>query len=65
MDDLKEEVKKILKKNIWLVLSTVSEKNQPYSCVVVYQSDGNIIIVLTGKDTLKIKNIQKNQSPKR
>ncbi|MHA1489753.1 MAG: pyridoxamine 5'-phosphate oxidase family protein [Promethearchaeota archaeon] len=60
MVDLKEEVKKIIKKNMWLVLSTVNEKDQPHSCVVVYQSDGNIIIVLTGPNTLKVRNIKKN-----
>jgi hypothetical protein len=60
MEDLKDEVRKILKKNIWLVLSTVNEKNQPHSCVVVYQSDGNIITVLTGADTIKVRNIKKN-----
>ena len=60
MKDLKEEVKKILKSNMWLVISTVDEKNQPHSSVVVYQSDGDIIIFQTGIDTLKAKSIQKN-----
>ncbi len=60
MESLREEVRKILKKNLWLVLSTVNEKGQPHSCVVVYQSDGNEIVILTGQDTLKARNIQKN-----
>ena len=60
MDDLTDEVRKILRKNIWLVLSTVNENNRPHSCVVVYQSDGYKITVLTGSDTVKVKNIKKN-----
>jgi len=60
MSDLKQEVRNIIKKNMWLVVSTVNEHGQPHSCVVVYQSDGDTIIALTGKDTIKAKNIQKN-----
>ncbi|MBY8988263.1 MAG: pyridoxamine 5'-phosphate oxidase family protein, partial [Candidatus Lokiarchaeota archaeon] len=62
MKDLKEEVKKILKSKMWMVISTVDEKNQPHSSVVVYQSDGEIIIFQTGIDTVKAKSIKKNNN---
>jgi len=58
--DLEEEIRRILEKNFWLVLSTVNEKNQPQSCVVIYQSDGHNIFVQTGTETLKANNIRKN-----
>ena len=45
---------------MWLVLSTVNEKQQPQSSLVVYQSDGQDLYVQTGKITLKAKNIVKN-----
>ncbi|MHA1671301.1 MAG: pyridoxamine 5'-phosphate oxidase family protein [Promethearchaeota archaeon] len=60
MKDLKEEVKKVLKSNMWLVISTIDEKNQPHSSVVVYQSDGDIIIFQTGINTIKAKSIRKS-----
>ena len=62
MKDLKEEVKKILKSNMWLVISTVDEKNRPHSSVVVYQSDGDILICQTGIDTVKARSIKKNSN---
>ncbi|MBY9003099.1 MAG: pyridoxamine 5'-phosphate oxidase family protein [Candidatus Lokiarchaeota archaeon] len=60
MKDLKEEVKKIFKSKMWMVISTVDEKNQPHSSVVVYQSDGDILIFQTGTDTVKAKSIKHN-----
>ena len=60
MKDLNEEVKKILKSKMWMVISTVDEKNQPHSSVVVYQSDGDIIIFQTGINTTKARSIQNN-----
>ena len=60
MKDLVEEVKKILEDNFWLVLATADEKNQPQSSVVVYQSDGDVLYVQTGIETLKARNIKRN-----
>ena len=60
MKNLEQEVRMILKEKNWLVLSTVDEKNQPHSSVIMYQSDGNILYFETGLNTLKSKNIQKN-----
>lgn len=60
MKNLEEEYQKQLKKNFWLVLSTVNKNMQPHSCVVVYQSDGESIFIQTGKTTVKAKNIMKN-----
>jgi uncharacterized protein YhbP (UPF0306 family) len=60
MKDLKKEVQKIIKKKNWLVLSTADNNNVPYSAVVVYQSDGKVIYLMTGENTLKVKNIKKN-----
>jgi hypothetical protein len=61
MKDLKEKVRKLIKSNMWLVLSTVDEKNTPYSSVLVYQSDGEYIICQTGENTLKASNIRNNE----
>ena len=60
MKDLKQEVRKLIKSNMWLVLATVGENNIPNSSVMVYQSDGNLIICQTGESTLKANNIRKN-----
>ena len=60
MKDLEKEVRKILRKKTWLVLSTVDDQNQTHSSVVVYQSDGNVLYVSTGKNTLKVNNIKRN-----
>lgn len=60
MKDLENEVRNILKKKNWLVLGTVDDKNVPHSSVVVYQSDGYVIYCMTGKDTLKARNIRGN-----
>jgi hypothetical protein len=62
MKDLKAEVIKIIKSNIWMVISTVDEKNHPHSSVVVYQSDGEILIFQTGIHTIKAKSIQHNSA---
>jgi hypothetical protein len=59
--DLKQEVIKLIKKNMWLVLATINENNIPYSAVLVYQSDGESIICQTGENTLKANNIRKNE----
>jgi hypothetical protein len=61
MKDLKEEVVKLIKTNMWLVLATIDENNTPYSAVMVYQSDGDSIVCQTGENTLKAKNIKKNE----
>ena len=60
MKDLEQEVRKVIRKNNWLVLSTVNEKNQPHSSVIMYQSDGNVLYFMTGLNTLKSKDMQKN-----
>jgi hypothetical protein len=57
---LEREVRDTIKKNRWLTLSTISPKGVPQSSVVVYASDGYVIIVLTGKDTVKARNITLN-----
>jgi nitroimidazol reductase NimA-like FMN-containing flavoprotein (pyridoxamine 5'-phosphate oxidase superfamily) len=59
MKDLENEVRKILRKKNWLVLGT-SNNNVPHSSVVLYQSDGYVIYCMTGKDTLKARNIRIN-----
>ncbi|MFX0075921.1 MAG: pyridoxamine 5'-phosphate oxidase family protein [Candidatus Hermodarchaeota archaeon] len=61
MKDLKQAVRKLLKSNMWLVLTTVDQNNIPYSAVLVYQSDGESIICQTGENTLKANNIRKNE----
>ncbi len=60
MSNLEKKYRKQLKKNFWLVLSTVNEKMQPQSSLVIYQSDGEDIYIQTGKITVKAKNIMKN-----
>ncbi len=60
MIDLEKEVRKIFRKKNWLVLGTVDDKNVPHSSVVVYQSDGHVIYCMTGKNTLKARNIRVN-----
>lgn len=62
MKDLVQEVKEIMKKNMWLVLSTANEKCNPQSSVIMYESDGNAIYFTTGKNTLKARNIRKNNN---
>jgi|GEM_PF-4786476 len=62
MKDLEREVRDVMKNNRWLALSTVSSKGVPQNSLVVYVSDGNIIYVHTGGDTLKVKNIRENGS---
>jgi nitroimidazol reductase NimA-like FMN-containing flavoprotein (pyridoxamine 5'-phosphate oxidase superfamily) len=57
---LEREVRDIIRKNRWLTLSTVSPKGMPQSSVVVYASDGYTIYILTGKTTVKIRNILRN-----
>jgi uncharacterized protein YhbP (UPF0306 family) len=57
---LEREVRNIIKKNRWLTLSTTSPKGVPQSSVVVYASDGYMIYVLTGKNTVKARNITAN-----
>jgi hypothetical protein len=44
-----------------LVLSTVDKENKPHSSVVVYQSDGKVIFIQTGNDTIKAKDIELNE----
>ena len=60
MKDLRNEVMNILKKKNWLVLSTVDENNVSHSSVVVYQSDGKKIYLMTGKNTIKARDIRIN-----
>ena len=62
MKDLVKEVRKIMKKNMWLVLSTANEKGNPQSSVIVYASDGNALYFTTGKNTLKARNMRKNNN---
>jgi general stress protein 26 len=58
--ELEREVRDIIRRNRWLTLSTASLKGIPQSSVVVYASDGNTIYILTGKTTVKIRNINRN-----
>ncbi|UJG45019.1 MAG: pyridoxamine 5'-phosphate oxidase family protein [Candidatus Heimdallarchaeum endolithica] len=51
-----------MEKNNWLVISTISKNNLPQSSVVMYNSDGKEIYFVTGKNTLKTKNIQFNDN---
>lgn len=51
----------VLRKNHWLVLSTANKKGAPQSSVVVYASDGSAIYILTGRETLKTRNIHENK----
>jgi len=60
LKNLPKKVRTIIKENLWLVLSTTDKDNIPYSSVLVYQSDGNIIICQTGENTLKANNIRNN-----
>jgi hypothetical protein len=62
MKDLKAEVIKIIKSNMWMIISTVDEKNHPHSSVVVYQSDGEVLIFQTGMNTIKAKAIRQNNT---
>jgi general stress protein 26 len=57
---LEQELRDIIKRNRWLILTTSSPKGTPQSSLVVYASDGNQIIVLTGKKTQKVKNLVRN-----
>ena len=61
MKDLRQKVRMLIKKKMWLVLATVDENNIPYSSVMVYQSDGDFIICQTGEHTLKANNIRKKK----
>ncbi|MFW9897397.1 MAG: pyridoxamine 5'-phosphate oxidase family protein [Candidatus Thorarchaeota archaeon] len=60
MKDLVKEVRKIIKKSMWLVLSTADKETQPHSSVVMYQSDGYDIYFETGENSLKVRNIREN-----
>ena len=57
---LEKEVREVIRKNRWLILSTSSLQGTPQSSLVVYASDGYIIYILTGNNTQKIKNILNN-----
>jgi general stress protein 26 len=59
-NQLEKEVRKTIKKNRWLILSTSSPKGLPQNSLVVYASDGYKIIVLTGKKIQKVKNLSRN-----
>lgn len=60
MKDMSSIVRKHFKKEMWCVLATVNDKQQPQSSLVVYQSDGKDLFIQTGKITVKAKNILKN-----
>jgi hypothetical protein len=57
---LELELRDIIKRNRWLILTTTSPKGTPQSSLVVYASDGHQIIILTGKQTQKIRNLVRN-----
>lgn len=57
---LEQELRDIIKRNRWLILTTSSPKGTPQSSLVVYASNGNQIIILTGKKTQKVKNLARN-----
>jgi len=58
--ELEREVRDTIKKNRWLTLSTTSPRGVPQGSVVVYASDGHGIYVLTGRNTVKARNITSN-----
>ena len=58
--NLEQKLRDIIKRNRWLILTTSSKKGTPQSSLVVYASDGNQIIILTGKKTKKVKNLVRN-----
>jgi uncharacterized protein YhbP (UPF0306 family) len=60
--ELEKAVRKAIKKNNWLILSTVDSKSRPHSCVLVYQSNGNVIYCQTGNKTFKARNIRNNEN---
>lgn len=62
MKELKEEVKEIIEKNFWCVLSTANSKGNPQSSVIMYESDGNALYFTTGKPTLKARNMGNNEN---
>ena len=59
-DRLEQEVRDIIKRNRWLILSTSSPKGTPQSSLVVYASDGHQVIILTGKKAQKTRNLVRN-----
>ncbi|MHA1116193.1 MAG: pyridoxamine 5'-phosphate oxidase family protein [Candidatus Heimdallarchaeaceae archaeon] len=62
MKDLQNEIRKVMKKNDWLVISTVGKNNLPQSSVVMYKSDGKEIYFVAGKNALKTRNIRHNEN---
>ncbi len=60
MDDLEREVREVIKRNRWMVLSTAGLKAAPQGSVVMYASEGNDIYVLSEAGSLKTRNIQMN-----
>ena len=60
MNDSEREVRDIMRRNRWLVLSTAGKKGAPHSSVVMYVSDGKMVCILTSKETLKARNIKEN-----
>lgn len=62
MADDCEEVRKIIRNNHWIVLATANNRGVPQSSVVMSASDGHTIYVLTGKKTLKARNIEENEN---
>jgi hypothetical protein len=59
MKNINDKVRELIRKKIWLVLTTL-DGDTPYSAVMVYQSDGKSIICQTGINTLKANNIRNN-----
>lgn len=60
MDDLEHEVREVIGRNRWMVLSTSGLNASPQGSVVMYASDGSVIYVLSDIASLKVRNIQMN-----
>jgi len=60
MRNYKQKIRKLIVANMSLVLATFKKKIIFFSCVMVYQSNGDFIICQTGENTLKANNIRKN-----
>jgi general stress protein 26 len=58
--ELEREVRNVIQRNRWFTLSTASPRGAPQGSVVVYASDGYTIYVLTGKRSVKFRNIARN-----
>ncbi|MCP8305067.1 MAG: pyridoxamine 5'-phosphate oxidase family protein [archaeon] len=57
---LLKEIKKLIKKNSFCVLSTISSEGKPHTVGMIYYARGLDIYILTGRQTKKVQNISIN-----